>query len=146
MDSSALHSARRSPCIIARGLARLCLAAAVLSLACGRQRTDAPVRHRNGSLGAHPNVILISIDTLNRSALRCFDAKAAPLPFLDGFATECVRFTHAVACASWTLPSQASMLTGLYPNHHGATDPRVVLSESVATLSGTLSQAYETVA
>src|SRR5262249_21372420 len=70
---------------------------------------------------------------------------SAPLPFLDAFAGESVRFTQAVAPAAWTLASQASMLTGLYPNHHGATDPRVVLSDTVPTLAGQLSSTYETV-
>jgi arylsulfatase A-like enzyme len=141
-----MHSSAPDPAPRSLRATVLFLAAVLLSAACGRRATEVPGKHRNGSLGAHPNLILISIDTLNRSALRCFDAKAAPLPFLDEFAGECVRFTHAVACAPWTLPSQASMLTGLYPNHHGATDPRVVLSESVPTLSGKLSEGYETVA
>src|SRR5580765_6928023 len=32
-----------------------------------------------------PNIVLVSIDTLNRNALACFEASAPPLPFLDAF-------------------------------------------------------------
>lgn len=117
--------------------------AILIAPACNRQ----PSRGANpvGSRRPLPNIVLISVDTLNRNALRCYDSTSAPLPFLDAFASECVRFTQAVAAAPWTLASQASMLTGLYPNHHGATDPRVVLSETVPTLAGELSREYETI-
>jgi len=93
-----------------------------------------------------PNLIVISIDTLNRSALRCFEPRAAPLPFLDAFAAESVRFVHAITPASWTLPAHASLFTGVYPNGHGATDPRVQMSKNVATLAGQLASEYDTAA
>jgi arylsulfatase A-like enzyme len=80
-------------------------------------------------------VLLISVDTLRRDALRAFDQAAMPLPHVDAFAQESVRFERAVSVASWTLPAHASMLTGLGPERHGATDPRVTLSTEVATLA-----------
>ena len=82
-----------------------------------------------------PLVLLISVDTVRRDALRAFDAAAAPLPSLDAFAAENVRFERAVSTASWTLPAHGSLLTGLYPDRHGATDPRVTLATDVATLA-----------
>ena len=82
-----------------------------------------------------PLVLLISVDTLRRDALRAFDPNAPPHPHLDAFAAESARLERAVAAASWTLPSHGSMLTGLYPPRHGATDPRVALASDVATLA-----------
>ena len=96
---------------------------------------------------ARPDIVLISIDTLARSALQAYDPEAPPLPNLDRFAREAVRFDDAIAAASWTLPSHASLMTGLYPDRHGATDPRVAISPSVATIAEALHLAgYETVA
>jgi arylsulfatase A-like enzyme len=99
-----------------------------------------------GERDERPNVLLLSIDTLNRSAVGAFDDSAPALPALDGFATECLRFQNAHSTSSWTLPAHASLLTGLYPDRHGATDRRVVLSEETRTLAEELAeQGYETV-
>jgi arylsulfatase A-like enzyme len=93
-----------------------------------------------------PLVVLISVDTLRRDALRAFAADAAPLPSLDAFAAESVRFERAASSASWTLPAHGSLLTGLYPDRHGATDPRVGLATDVPTLAERFRAAgYETV-
>jgi arylsulfatase A-like enzyme len=94
-----------------------------------------------------PHLVLISVDTLNRSALRAFDAGAPALPRLDALAAESVRFERAISTSSWTLPAHASLLTGRYPHRHGATDPNVLLDPGVPTLAETLrGLGYETVA
>jgi arylsulfatase A-like enzyme len=46
-----------------------------------------------------PNLIVVSIDTLARGALRVFDPTAAPAPHLDAFAVESVRFERALSTA-----------------------------------------------
>src|SRR5438093_12445132 len=94
-----------------------------------------------------PNVVIVSVDTLNRDALRAFAPAAPELPGFDALARASVRFSEALATASWTLPSHASLLTGLYPDRHGATDRRLRLGEGVPTLAKELKRAgYETVA
>jgi arylsulfatase A-like enzyme len=94
-----------------------------------------------------PDLIVISIDTLRRDALPAYDAGAGPLPALERFAAESVRFENAFSSASWTLPAHASLLTGLYPDRHGATDRRVTLARDVETLAGELARrGYETAA
>ncbi len=45
---------------------------------------------------------------------------AGELPFLSSVQDEFLRFTKAVAPGSWTIPSHASLFTGLYPWDHGA--------------------------
>ena len=94
-----------------------------------------------------PLVLLISVDTLRRDALHAFAQGAAPLASLDAFAAESVRFDRATSAASWTLPAHGSLLTGLYPDRHGATDPHVALSNEVPTLAERLRAAgFETIA
>lgn len=100
-----------------------------------------------GSGPRPPDVILISIDTLRRDALAAFDRSAGPLLALDRLAAESVRFERALSSAAWTLPAHASLLTGLYPDRHGATDRRVTMASGVATLAERLdARGYETAA
>ncbi|MGH9329064.1 MAG: sulfatase-like hydrolase/transferase, partial [Vicinamibacterales bacterium] len=63
---------------------------------------------------ADQNVLLITIDTLRADALGSYGGGAAT-PALDGLATRGVRYAFAHAHAVVTLPSHASILTGLYP-------------------------------
>jgi arylsulfatase A-like enzyme len=93
------------------------------------------------------NVILLSVDTLNWSDLRVLNPLAAPLPNLDRFSRRAVCFTNAYTPSSWTLPAHASLLTGLYPDRHGATDRRTKLGSDIPTLASWLREAgFETVA
>jgi len=64
------------------------------------------------------NVLLITIDTLRGDALSC-DGGPARTPTIDAIAREGLRFSFAHAQAVVTLPSHASILTGLYPYQHG---------------------------
>lgn len=92
------------------------------------------------------NVILLSIDTLSGPVLRTFSREAPALPNLDRFSMRAVRFKNAYTPGSWTLPAHASLMTGLYPDRHGATDPRLKLSSNVPTLAALLKTAgFETV-
>jgi arylsulfatase A-like enzyme/tetratricopeptide (TPR) repeat protein len=67
------------------------------------------------------NVLLITVDTLRADALSCYGGPAAT-PAIDRLASEGVRFDFAHAHAVITLPSHASILTGLYPFQHGIRD------------------------
>jgi len=64
------------------------------------------------------NVLLITIDTLRADALGC-DGGPARTPAIDALAASGLRFSFAHAHAVVTLPSHASILTGLYPYQHG---------------------------
>jgi len=93
-----------------------------------------------------PDIILLSVDTLRADVLRAINPEASKLPGIDAFCKKAAVFTNAVSTASWTLPAHASMLTGLYPHHHGATDKRASILPGAGTLARTLSDAgYSTV-
>jgi len=66
-----------------------------------------------------PNLILISIDTLRADHLGCYNYPRPTSPTIDALASEGVVFDDASTTSPWTLPSHASMLTGLYPRRHG---------------------------
>lgn len=90
------------------------LAAFVISL---RSTRVPPLIVRRGD----ENVLLVTIDTLRADAVGCYGGRAAT-PNLDALARAGARFDFAHAHAVMTLPSHASILTGLYPVAHGVRD------------------------
>jgi len=67
-----------------------------------------------------PDIILIVWDTVRRDHLSLYGYDRPTTPHLEKFAEEGVVYTKAFSVAPWTLPSHASMFTGLYPRTHGA--------------------------
>ncbi len=72
-----------------------------------------------------PNVLLIVLDTARADRMSAYGYARPTTPFLEQLAREGTLFTHALATSSWTLPSHASLFTGLYPFEHGATAERL---------------------
>ncbi len=100
-----------------------------------------------GGGGERPNVLLISIDTLRPDRLGCYGHARDTSPTLDALAAEGVLFTDVTSTSPWTLPSHASLLTGLYPSRHGVRGHTSKLKQSVPTLAGALADAgYQTLA
>ena len=67
------------------------------------------------------NVILITIDTLRADHLGCYGYEKLPTsPRMDAFADQATRYTRHYASSPWTLPTHASLFTGLNPFEHGA--------------------------
>lgn len=85
-------------------------------------------------------VVLVSCDTLRADHLSCYGYARETSPHLDQLAREGVLFENAVAPETWTLPSHATMFTGLYPKHHRVT-PNANLAESAITISEALQTA-----
>ena len=66
-----------------------------------------------------PNVLLISVDTLRADHLQVYGYSRKTSPQMDRLARQGVLFERAISQSSWTLPSHASMFSGLYPAQHG---------------------------
>ncbi len=81
-----------------------------------------------------PNVLLIILDTVAAADLGLYGNAHAPTPTLDSLAAQSVVFDHAFSAAPWTLPSHASLFTGLLPSQHGA-DWESPLSQDPPTLA-----------
>ncbi len=67
-----------------------------------------------------PDVVLVSIDTLRADRLGAYGRSPSITPELDRLAAEGVVFSRTLASSPWTVPSVASMLTGLSSLRHGA--------------------------
>jgi choline-sulfatase len=70
----------------------------------------------------HPNVILITIDTLRADHLGCYGYKEIQTPTIDALAHDGVLFKHAISQVPLTWPSHAAILTGTYPFQNGVQD------------------------
>jgi arylsulfatase A-like enzyme len=79
-----------------------------------------------------PSVLLVTLDTTRADYLSCYGSTRASTPSFDALAREGIRFERAVAQAGITPSSHASIMTGLYPNHHGV---RVIYAASGYVLS-----------
>jgi len=84
-----------------------------------------------------PNVLLIVMDTVRAKSLGLYGCPRPTTPALTRWAKESVVFENAVSPAPWTLPSHASMFTGLYPDQHGC-DQTVPLGTGFPTLAEVL--------
>jgi len=82
-----------------------------------------------------PNVILIMVDTLRADRLACYGYPTGRTPHIDRLASDGVRYAQAFSQASWTRPSVATILTGLYPSSHGAVHKADILPNRVDTLA-----------
>lgn len=67
-----------------------------------------------------PTVILISLDTVRADNLSCYGGPEGATPNLDALAAVSDRYETCISSAPWTMPSHASMFTGLFPLEHGA--------------------------
>ncbi len=94
-----------------------------------------------------PNLVLVSLDTLRADHLDLYGYERATSPNLDRLACDSLVFTQALSASTWTLPSTASMVTGLLPSQHGATSIHAPLAPRVLTLAERLAAAgYRTAA
>lgn len=96
-------------------------------------------RPRPGS----PDVVLISIDTLRADRLGIYGREPSLTPNIDRLAGEGVWFSRVSSASSWTVPSVASLLTGLPALRHrtgrpvapGPTVQRTPLAGDLTTLA-----------
>lgn len=120
--------------------------AAVLAgvAACSPTLTKAPAWEANQSSATGPDIILISVDTLRADVAR--DMRSFQRISRDG-----TTYLDAVAASPWTVPSTATLFTGLSVSEHGAgrrpSGQWIGLADKHATLAEKLSAAgYDTAA
>jgi arylsulfatase A-like enzyme len=73
-----------------------------------------------GGRRAGPHVVVVLIDTLRADVVGAYGDRTGLTPNLDRLAGEGVRFADLSAPSPWTLPSVATLMTGLEPQTHGA--------------------------
>ncbi|HTD53141.1 MAG TPA: sulfatase, partial [Thermoanaerobaculia bacterium] len=75
---------------------------------------------RRREVSGHPrNLLLVTLDTVRADHLGAYGYPSAETPALDHLAKQGLRFDHAGSAVPLTLPSHATILSGLTPPHHG---------------------------
>jgi len=94
--------------------------------------------------GARPNIYVVVMDCCRADAFARLVRESQAARDLQDSLQEFADFTETVATSPWTIPSHASILTGLFPWHHGAFgkrgDDRLSLLPSVPTLNDFLKE------
>ena len=66
-----------------------------------------------------PNVIILLVDSARAQNMSCYGYERPTTPHLERLSEEATVYEHAYTTATWTLPTHASLFTGLYPAGHG---------------------------
>ena len=94
---------------------RILLGVGLLSLSALAGSAAEPPSGRN-----HPNILLITVDTLRADHLSSYGYHLKTSPEIDKLAEEGVRFANAYSPIPLTGPSHTSLFTSRYPQEHGA--------------------------
>ena len=95
---------------------------------------------------SRPNILWVVIDALRYDRVGCNGCERPISPTIDALADRGRRFTTAISQSGWSLPSYATMLTGLYPCEHGMQKMSNTLSSEIPTLPEHLQKAgYTTI-
>jgi len=86
-------------------------------------------------------IIVISLDTLGAKHLESYGYYRETSPNISAVARAGCRFSNATAPSNWTLPSHASLFTGLYPARHGVREKHQILDDVPAHLVESLRDA-----
>lgn len=81
------------------------------------------------------DLVLFIIDTFRADNLAISGGDPRWTPHLNAWAQKGLTYTQARATAPWTLPSHATMLTGMYPAQHGAISQKVGISRELWTVA-----------
>jgi arylsulfatase A-like enzyme/Tfp pilus assembly protein PilF len=88
-----------------------------------------------------PNVVLITLDTTRADHLPCYGYTGVKTPHLDELAEKGIVFEQCTSSSPLTLPSHASMMTGLYPTFHKVrVNGNTAVSQEHLTLAEVLSE------
>jgi arylsulfatase A-like enzyme len=92
-----------------------------------------------------PNIILIVMDTMGAKHMSIYGYPRRTTPFLESLAENSTIYSRCFAPSAWTIPSHASMFTGLYPSQHGTFEGNLFLSQNIQHLvSGLKMKGYLT--
>ena len=71
----------------------------------------------SGAPPGRPSIVLVSIDTLRADHVGAYGYEKARTPTLDALARGAVWYANAYSASTWTYPSHAALLRGIYPSH-----------------------------
>ena len=112
-----------------------------LSLGCSDAGEPASDARESDANDGRPNVLFVVWDTTRSDRMSLYGHERETTPALDRWAKDAVVFDDVVSAAAYTVPSHASMFTGLLPSEHCAGGEAAVLAEGHHTLAELLRDA-----
>ncbi|MCK4303348.1 MAG: sulfatase, partial [Candidatus Eisenbacteria sp.] len=85
-----------------------------------------------------PNVLWIVLDTARADRMNVYGYSRETTPFLKRWSSRAILFDRCISNGMWTVPSHASMFTGLSLRQHGADHQHPALDESFVTVAEVL--------
>ena len=85
-----------------------------------------------------PNIIILLLDTARAQSFSGYGYARPTSPQIDALAAESVVYERAIAPGCWSLPSQVSLLTGMFPSKHGAHELHLSYTQRYPLLSEVL--------
>jgi arylsulfatase A-like enzyme len=105
------------------------------------QEEGKKVQAKRARMGQRPpDILFLLVDSLRSDHLSVSGYGLPTSPHLDELASQGVFFKSVLATSTWSVPTHASLFTGLYPSSHGAYSLFSVLDEKVTTLAEILSR------
>ncbi len=93
------------------------------------------------------NLLFLCSDQHQTAATGCYGSTEVQTPHIDWLAAESIRFESAFCQSPVCVPSRGSIISGLYPHHHGALILADALSEEVPTVADLFAgEGYQTAA
>lgn len=100
---------------------------------------------KDNSHSSLPNILWIVWDTVRADYLGLYGYNKPTTPFLDKWSQEARVFENCVSVASTTVPTHASMFTGLMPSEHRRSNTENYLGDEFTTIAELLqSSGYQT--
>lgn len=90
--------------------------------------------------GAKPNIVLIVLDSARAANFSCYGHHRETSPNVDRIASEGVLFEQCISPACWTLPTHASLFTGMYPSGHCCNGKNQFFNPNLTTLPQVLQE------
>ena len=92
-----------------------------------------------------PNFLIFCTDQQRADSLGCYGNPHAKTPHIDALAARGLRFDNHLTPNQICCPSRGTVITGLYPRHHGMTSNGRTIHDGLPTLPGMLAGAgYDT--
>ncbi|GIV98708.1 sulfatase [Roseiflexus sp.] len=86
-------------------------------------------------MSRRPDIVLLVLDTQRIDRLSCYGYSRPTSPHLDELAADATLFRRVFATSQWTIPSHASMFTGLYAAEHMTNQSSAALPAGIPTLA-----------
>lgn len=94
---------------------------------------------------AQPNVLVVVLDTVRADRMSLYGYAKPTTPKLTAWAADARVYDHAMSPGVWTLPSHASLFTGLPERSHGVTaDHNWLDGDHVTVAEGLYDAGYDT--